>query len=269
MTKYIDFHTHAFADKIAKRAMENLTDSSDTKPVTDGTVTGLISVLNKCKIQKAVLHSIATKATQQRVINDWSIEVQENNAEIYCFGSIHPDNPDRFTELEYIKQSGLYGLKLHPDYQGFEVFDERMTEVYDICSQINLPVLIHAGFDPVSPNRLWSRPADFVKLMKEFPNLILIAAHMGGVKQYEECVTELAGTKGNIYLDTAIISQYVPLEYVQKMIDLHGADRVLFASDCPWDDPMNEIELIDRLNLSDSGKELIYCGNAERLLGEK
>jgi predicted TIM-barrel fold metal-dependent hydrolase len=266
MTKYIDFHTHAFADKIAKRAMDHLIESSDTEPVTDGTVTGLVSLLHEKGIEKAVLHSIATKPSQQRIINDWSIEVQEKFDEIYCFGSIHPDNEDRFSELEYIKENKLYGLKLHPDYQGFEIFDKRMTEVYDICSQINLPVLIHGGYDPVSPNRLWSRPRDFVKLMREFPHLTVIAAHMGGVKEYEECVAELAGTAGNIYLDTAIISQYMPFEYVQKMIDLHGADRVLFASDCPWDDPLNEVKLIDSLKLTDRQKELIFNDNAIRLL---
>lgn len=38
---YIDFHTHAFADKIAGRAMEALSATSGLKPYTDGTLCGL------------------------------------------------------------------------------------------------------------------------------------------------------------------------------------------------------------------------------------
>ena len=38
------------------------------------------------------------------------------------------------------------------------------------------------------------------------------------------------------------------------------------ASDCPWDDPKNEIEMIGRMNISDREKENILGGNAVRLL---
>ena len=41
---------------------------------------------------------------------------------------------------------------------------------------------------------------------------------------------------------------------------------VLFGSDCPWDDPANEIAMINRLSLTEKEKELIFCKNAEKLL---
>jgi predicted TIM-barrel fold metal-dependent hydrolase len=47
---------------------------------------------------------------------------------------------------------------------------------------------------------------------------------------------------------------------------MQGADKVLFGSDCPWDDPANEIAMINRLPLTDEEKELIFYRNAERLL---
>ncbi|HOV41895.1 MAG TPA: amidohydrolase family protein [Oscillospiraceae bacterium] len=46
----------------------------------------------------------------------------------------------------------------------------------------------------------------------------------------------------------------------------HGADKILFASDCPWSCPLSEINLIEGLGLSDAEKEMIYYKNAERLL---
>ena len=46
-----------------------------------------------------------------------------------------------------------------------------------------------------------------------------------------------------------------------------GAERILFGSDCPWDDPANEIALINRMPLSEHERELIFFRNAEKLLG--
>ena len=60
----IDFHTHAFPDTLAPRAIGVLTEKSGLKPTHDGTAQGLVSNLDKNGIDKAVVLSIATKATQ-------------------------------------------------------------------------------------------------------------------------------------------------------------------------------------------------------------
>ena len=54
-------------------------------------------------------------------------------------------------------------------------------------------------------------------------------------------------------------------------LEFFGADRVLFASDMPFDPSpglyMREtIRVIESLDLSPEDKQRIYCGNAERLL---
>jgi predicted TIM-barrel fold metal-dependent hydrolase len=58
-------------------------------------------------------------------------------------------------------------------------------------------------------------------------------------------------------------------------LDFFGTDRVLFATDCPFDPeggPMfirNTIAAIDSLNLSAADRHKIYCGNALCMLGHK
>ena len=47
----------------------------------------------------------------------------------------------------------------------------------------------------------------------------------------------------------------------------HGADKVLFGSDFPWNDPWRELTLISCLNLPSEDRDLILGSNAERLLG--
>ena len=90
---YIDFHTHAFADSIAQRAIERLEENIRNsgceypdKAVTDGTVADLIRMLDETGVDKAVLLPIATKPSQQTVINNWASEVMSDR--LYCFGSV-------------------------------------------------------------------------------------------------------------------------------------------------------------------------------------
>ena len=106
---YIDFHTHAFADKIAGRAMEALSATSGLKPYTDGTLCGLKKELRERDISAAVVLPIATKPSQQRVVNDWAADINGKNG-IYSFGSVHPDADDAVQTLESIKASGLHGV---------------------------------------------------------------------------------------------------------------------------------------------------------------
>ena len=87
-----DFHTHAFVDSLAERAMSQLADTSDVVPCTDGTVKGLIRTMDKNNIRRAMLLPIATKPSQQRVINDWAASVM--NDRLFCCGTVHPDAED-------------------------------------------------------------------------------------------------------------------------------------------------------------------------------
>jgi len=60
---------------------------------------------------------------------------------------------------------------------------------------------------------------------------------------------------------------YIDDELFLKIIRKHGADRILFASDCPWCSAGETVKLIERVGLTDEEKEMIYHKNAETLLG--
>ena len=58
----------------------------------------------------------------------------------------------------------------------------------------------------------------------------------------------------------------VSAEQAERMIKNHGAERILFASDMPWDSPQNIKSLVERLDLSNEDRENILHKNAEKLL---
>ena len=252
-----------FAEKIAARAIGQIAGKADLIPETDGTAEGLRRRLQEWGVDKGVVLPIATKPTQQTIINDWAAQQQDET--LYCYGSVHPDAPDVLEELERIRQLGLHGIKLHPDYQGFFADEPRMLPIYRRCAQLGLPVLFHAGFDPVSPQVRHASPEALARIAEAVPELTLIAAHLGGVLQWDEAERLLVGRK-NVYLDTAFASHSIDPGQFERIVQRHGAERILFASDCPWDSPVKIHRIMDDFALTPAQRSRIDWENALELL---
>ena len=261
----IDFHTHAFSEKIVEKAMGNLTATSGIMPYTDGTVNGLLEIMNNSGVDKSVVLPIATKPSQQKIVNSWAKEIMSDK--IYAFGSVHPDAEDALEELDRIKESGLYGVKLHPDYQGFFFDDPRAYPVYERCADLGLIVVIHAGSDPVSPGVIHADPQAIARVLDRFPRLILVAAHFGGTDCWDDVLRHLVGKQ--VYLDTALSAGNIPADTARQIIRAHGAHRILFGSDCPWHSSAMDAEFIRSLGLSEQEEEQIFYQNACALLGRE
>ena len=55
-------------------------------------------------------------------------------------------------------------------------------------------------------------------------------------------------------------------EQFKKMIQKHGEDRILFASDSPWSSVKGDVEILNSFDLSNQTKEKIFYENAKKLL---
>ena len=262
----IDFHTHAFPDKIASRAMGKLAhDSGGLDPQTDGTVDSLKNEMKKDGVDASVVLSIATNPKQQTNVNNFAAEIN-NEENIFAFGSVHPDAEDALCELERIKDLGLKGVKFHPEYQEFYVDDEKMKPIYKKISQLGLITIFHTGFDCGYPPPYHAMPENIKNALKWFSSPV-VAAHWGGQNCSEGVIKELCSLP--IYFDISFGYGTIPKPSAVKIIEKHGTDKLLFGSDCPWHKPSFEMKLIDFLDLSDDDKDKIYYKNAMKLLNIK
>lgn len=258
----IDFHTHCFPDKIARKAIEKLSFiSGGLFPYTDGTLSGLEKSMNDSDVNISVVLNIATNTHQQKNVNDFAVSI--NNDKIVSFGSVHHDSENIMEELERIKEMGLKGIKLHPDYQGFEVNDPKMKPIYKKISELNLVTVFHSGRDYGFGPPYGNTPEKLSKALLWFSSPV-VAAHWGGVSCYEEVVKYLCGTE--VYFDTSFGYSQMPKYYAQKILDTHGADKLLFGTDTPWHTAQMELRLINSLELSEKDKEKIFYKNAQKLL---
>lgn len=258
----IDFHTHAFPERIAERAIEKLSyTSGGLIPQTDGTVESLKYLMKKDGIDKSVVLAIATNEKQQTAVNDF-IKSQESD-DIIPFGSVYPHAEDALGELERIHSMGLKGVKLHPEYQQFFVDGEKMKPIYKKISELGLIVLFHAGEDFGYPAPYHATPERLRKAAK-WIDTPMVCAHWGGAGMGEDVLKYLCDIP--VYFDTAFGYGTMPKDRAQRILDKKGVDYIIFGSDCPWHAPSWDIRMIETLELTENEKEKIYYKNAQILL---
>lgn len=260
----IDFHVHAFKEKVAKKAISQLAAAAQKQPATDGTLEDTISKMKEWGTDYFVLQPIATRPDQQRSINDWVAEKQGGST--FCCGSIHPEAEDALSELERIKALGLRGIKLHSDYQNFRPNEKRMFPIYEKLIELSLPVLFHAGYDPITVGYPLATPQSFAEIAKLFPELTIVAAHLGSDRMFDDTEKYTVGLP-NVYFDTSLSMVCCQKEQFLRIVNNHGADKILFATDCPWGYPPAEFAYVNDDSLTKEQKDLIFYKNAARLLG--
>lgn len=258
----IDFHTHMFPDKLAERTIAGLSEKSGFKPFSDATESGNAEVMQKHGIDKSVVCNIATNAKQTENVNKFAIHINRNDKYI-SFGSVHPDC-DYVRFLDMLKESGIKGIKLHPDYQGFFIDDAKMANIYEEILKRDFVLIFHTGYDDGIGEPTHATPERIKNVMSMFRGEKVVLAHMGSFKMYEAVCEKLLGE--DIFFDTSCNEAYIPQEKFEEMIKAHSPDKILFGTDLPWTDPKIGLERINKLNISQSDKDKILGENAAKLL---
>ncbi|MBR6646489.1 MAG: amidohydrolase family protein [Clostridia bacterium] len=259
----IDFHVHIFPDKIATVAVDTLSNRAKIPAYTDGTLTSTLENMEKAGIDISVVQSIATNPKQTKNVNDFAMEINKNE-HITAFGSIHPDDTDYKSELDRLKDSGIKGIKLHPDYQDFFIDEKRMQKIYEEILKRGFILLFHAGLDVGLPSPVHATPERIANTLSIFEGEKVCFAHMGGFNMGERLFQNVIGR--DVYIDTSCVCEFEGGEVFSNLINAHKPDKILFATDTPWNSMNKAVENINSLNINDEFKEMIFYKNAEKLL---
>ncbi len=261
----IDTHAHIYPKKIAEKAIRNISDFySVPMQSMRGTAEDLLESGAEIGTKKYVVHSTATTVEQVVSINNFIANEIKKHNEFIGFATLHPDmtEEEAYNEVERIKTLGLKGIKLHADFQRFDIDEPRAENLYRAING-TLPVLFHAGddrFDYSSPERL-------ARAAKKFPNMLCIAAHFGGYCRWSEI--DAYDGLNNMYFDTCSSLFKLPDLMAKDIISHLGHDRFMFGTDFPMWRHKDELERFLRLKLSDKINEDILSKNAIRVLGIK
>ncbi|MDO5155912.1 MAG: TatD family hydrolase [Eubacteriales bacterium] len=265
----IDFHTHTFPDAIAQKTIQHMEQISHSKAHLTGSLSALKQSMIDNNIDYSVLLPVVTKPSQFDTINQ--VAANYNNKDgIISFGGIHPDNDHADQKLEYIKSLGLKGIKLHPDYQGTFIDDPKYISIIKKCIELDLCVVIHAGLDIGLPtpihcpvDRAYLALEEILKNCNKDSKIVL--AHVGGHLQWELVETLLVGK--NVYFDLAYSPTVMNRDTLIRIIQNHGTDHILFATDSPWSHQGDAANYIKDLPFTQNELDEILYKNAANLLG--
>ena len=258
----INAHAHIYPEKIAQKATDTIGVFYDIKmEMPAGTADRLVEDGRKIGVSRYVVHSVATTAHQVRSINEFIKKEMLLHPEFIGFITLHQDLTEEEVECEisWAIENGFKGIKLHPDFQKFNIDDENVEKFYR-CARGKLPILFHVGDDRYD----YSKPQRLIKMAKKYPDLTFISAHFGGYLCWQDA--HLYKGLKNVYFDTCSSLPFISSDKAKEIIDMLGADKFFFATDFPMWDSVKELERFNKIKLTDSQRKLILSENIKRLL---
>lgn len=258
--RIIDAHCHIYPQKIAAKAVAAIGNFYDIRMSEDGTAASLIREGESIGVEKYVVHSTATTVHQVRSINEYIYGEMQAHPEFIGFMTLHNEMTDEAIEeeVELALSRGMKGVKLHPDFQKFNIDDAE--NIYRVTAG-RLPVLLHMGdkrYDFSSPERLR-------KMAEKYPEQTFIGAHFGGYSVWDkvECLKDLP----NVYFDTSSSLWFLDKAKAADLIHRFGHERYFFGTDFPMWRHDEELKRFLALDLTEEEREDILYNNVAKLLG--
>ena len=217
----------------------------------------------------------ARLADEMAGFNRWACGVGQKHPELAVFvaadPTLLPDEAGAAQVRELHEMHGARGVKLHGAAQGFNMSDRRMWATYRVCEELGLPIIAHSGPDRSGAG--YAEPSAFIEMLRAFPELKVVVAHLGGGAW--RLTQAVADAFPNAYFDCCEIIDWTggspngPSEVeLARLIKAIGPHRVMMGSDFPWYDLDNTVDRVMSLPLlADEEKERILGANAEKILG--
>lgn len=174
------------------------------------------------------------------------------------------------TNYNIQKQSDFYE-SFYPDFVGYKVHPTitmfPIDQLY-LCSK--KPVLVHCGVDK------FSSPLQIINFAKKYKGNVIIA-HWA---RFDKVTLKQISEMENIWIDTSPYTFLFSLfqnkpeqifydneektikDFFLQLMNFVGVDKILFASDSPWGNLIDEVSFINQLDLDKEDKAKILYKNA-------
>ena len=258
----IDIHAHVYPEKIAIRAAESIGAFYGVSMRHPGSVPELLRCMEAAGIEKALIHSVALRPDRASTINDFIAGQASAHPQLTGYATLHPDMTENEAADEFARAMGLglRGVKLHNDMQKIAIDDPRMDKIYALC-QDTCPLLLHMG----DSRYHYDNPAQLPGILRRFPRLRMIGAHMGGYTEWLQAFEYLQHE--NVLVDCSSSHFVLGDQGLLDAIRFFGADRVMFGTDFPMWNPAEELSHVRGLGLTADELDKVLHRNAEIYLG--
>lgn len=187
------------------------------------------------------------------------------------FGCVQPRDPGAAAEVLRCARLGLRGLgELNADAQGWALEDSSLlAPVVRACVEAGFAWTLHCS-EPVGhayAGKGTATPDRVARLAAEFGDLRIVGAHLGGGLPFYAHMPEVrALCRSNLWFDTAAAPFLYDAAAYRSVIDLVGADRLLFGTDHPLLRAARYLAQFDALGLDPAERDALLGGSARALL---
>lgn len=228
-----------------------------------------LETLRSLGIRRCSALSYPHRPAMAEWLNEWSLDFAARHSQIARSATFYPE-PGAPQYVEEALRSGTQIFKAHIQVGDYDPRDPLLDEVWSLLSQAKIPTVIHCGSGPVPGRFTGIEP--IAELLRRYPRLVLIVAHMGDT-EYEEFLV-LAENYANVYLDTTMI--FTPFTearspYPRRLLGRLGylGPKIVLGSDfpnIPYDYRV-QIEALEGLRLGDDWLRSVLWSNGLQLLG--
>ena len=201
----------------------------------------------------------------------------ETSKKLLGYVTVNPMFPESLDDLNYLDNPKFIGVKVHPDYHGYDLASVSAQVFLDKVAERTNLMLFHVS---CMPGTGFADAKTVATFAARYPETCVIMAHIAGLFQNAnypyfpnfqglEAVSNLGCE--NVYVDTAHHLMYVYPGVMERMVELLGADHIVFGTDCPLQGGMQmkfAIESIRNLSISEADKGKILSGNARKLINK-
>ncbi len=241
--RWIDAHCHVGPGMMASQKPEELLLDMDRLGIS----------------QSILVPWDAALAVDNREGNDFVLTLCRRHPDrFYAFAGVNPWYGERAVkELRRAVDFGARGLKLAPQYQGFQISDPIVLPVIEEAIRHRLPIYVTTGIPVVA------MPMQLNYLAHTYPEAVFIEGRYGFPDFWTDAIPSVLDAP-NIFVDTA----YNAPSTIQLAIDTVGPKRVLFSSDVPYANLQNEVEKMHSLPIAPEVLAQVVGGTMAWLLGE-
>ena len=183
------------------------------------------------------------------------------------FGSINPKLPDWQEDVRRCaKDYRMPGIRLHPNYHGYELKDPVFAELLHVAAASGLIVQLVVSMEDIRTQHPLMRvpPVDLsalAQVVKSQPSTRLILLNWWPALR-EQRIRPLADA-GQLYFDLSMLEG---IEGVARLVEQLPPERVVFGSNFPLFYFEAALLKVQESGLPEDKKTMLFEGNARRIL---
>jgi uncharacterized protein len=252
MRSVIDAHVHMYptevcADPVGWAARHNelhwaeLVSATEDRPSLQGWADAptLLADMHGSGIVQAILlgwYWENQESCEQH--NRWYSQLAAAHpSQLRWFATIHPGAGQRaLDEMRRAAAEGACGLgELSPAGQGFSLREPILQRIAQVAIELGWPINFHVNesMGRRRAGRQFDVLDDFQWFAASHPDLRIILAHWGGLAPFFEMNRAVRRDLRNVFYDTAASPLLYDRQIYRAVVDVVGAQKILFGSDYP------------------------------------